>query len=74
MLKIFLYLLLPVAGVAALIIFLDLAEDPGYMLVAWRNVTLETSLVAAVVAAAGSGCYAERRQPLRLSTTVLPRA
>jgi HemY protein len=50
MLKMLLYLVLPLVGVVALTVFLDLAQDPGYLLVAWRNVTFETSLVAVVLA------------------------
>ena len=31
---------------------LGLGQDPGYLLIAWRNTTFETSLVAAVLAVA----------------------
>lgn len=50
MLKFLLYFVLLVIGVIALSAFFGLAEDPGYLLIAWRNTTFETSLVAGVLA------------------------
>lgn len=41
-------LLIALAGLIA--VYLDLAADPGYLLIAWRNITFETSLVATVLA------------------------
>lgn len=41
-------LLIALAGLIA--VYLDLAADPGYLLIAWRNTTFETSLVATVLA------------------------
>ncbi len=44
--------LLLVVFLLLLVFLLDLGQDPGYLLIAWRNTTFETSLVAAVLAIA----------------------
>lgn len=48
--KIFIYTLLAIVTALLLTLYLDLAEDPGYLLLAWRNYTFETSLFALAVA------------------------
>ncbi len=51
MVKLLVYSLLAVVVAGLLFFYLDLVNDPGYLLVAWGSTTLETSLVAAAVAA-----------------------
>ncbi|MCB1672320.1 MAG: heme biosynthesis HemY N-terminal domain-containing protein [Gammaproteobacteria bacterium] len=50
MLKRLLFLVLLVVAIGLLAFFLRLGEDPGYLLLAWRNTTFESSLVAALLA------------------------
>ncbi len=47
--KIFIYTLLVVVSAVGLTFYLDIPGDPGYLLIAWRNYTLETSVFALVV-------------------------
>jgi HemY protein len=49
MVKIFIYTLLVVVSAVGLTLYLDVPGDPGYLLIAWRNYTLETSVFALVV-------------------------
>ena len=49
MVKIFLYSLLAVLLALFLTLYLDITSDPGYLLIAWRNYTFETSLFALAV-------------------------
>ncbi|MEX2130277.1 MAG: heme biosynthesis HemY N-terminal domain-containing protein [Pseudohongiellaceae bacterium] len=49
MVRIFVYSMLAVILALAATWFLDLTTDPGYLLIAWRNYTFETSLFALVV-------------------------
>jgi uncharacterized protein HemY len=48
MVKIFIYTLLVIVSAVGLIFYLDLPGDPGYLLIAWRNYTIETSIFAVV--------------------------
>ena len=50
MTRIFIFSLLAVFLGLSITIFLDLTSDPGYVLLAWRNYTFETSLFALAVA------------------------
>lgn len=46
MVKIFVYTLLVIVSAVVLTLYFDLLEDPGYLLLSWRNYTFETSLFA----------------------------
>jgi len=48
MLKLFVYTLLAIVTAVVLTLSLDLSSDPGYLLIAWRNYTFETSLLALI--------------------------
>jgi len=48
MVKIFIYTLLVIVSAVGLIFYLDLPGDSGYLLIAWRNYTFETSIFALV--------------------------
>ena len=47
--KLFIYTLLAIVAAVFLTLYLDLINDPGYLLIAWRNYTFETSLFAIAV-------------------------
>jgi HemY protein len=49
MVKLFIYTLLAIVAALAVTLYLDIPNDPGYLLVAWRNYTFETSLFALIV-------------------------
>jgi len=49
MVKIFIYSLLTIVLALAVTLYLDLPNDPGYLYIAWRNYTFETSLFALIV-------------------------
>jgi len=49
MVKIFIYTLLVIVAAVVLTLYFDLLSDPGYLLIAWRNYTFETSLFALIV-------------------------
>lgn len=49
MVKIFIYTLLAIVAAVVLSLYFDLLSDPGYLLIAWRNYTFETSLFALIV-------------------------
>ena len=49
MVKIFIYTLLVIVSAVVLTLYFDLLNDPGYLLIAWRNYTFETSLFALIV-------------------------
>jgi HemY protein len=50
MAKLFIYTLLAVVVALIVTLYLDIPNDPGYLLIAWRSYTFETSLFALVVA------------------------
>ncbi|MBL4821640.1 MAG: hypothetical protein JKY98_11730 [Gammaproteobacteria bacterium] len=49
MVKLFTYTLLAIVTALVVTLYLDIPNDPGYLLIAWRNYTFETSLFALVV-------------------------
>lgn len=49
MVKLFVYTLLAIVAALAITLYLDIPNNPGYLLVAWRNYTFETSLFALTV-------------------------
>ena len=49
MVKIFIYTLVTIVLALAVTLYLDLPNDPGYLYIAWRNYTFETSLFALIV-------------------------
>jgi len=49
MVKIFIYTLLVIVSAVVLTLYFDLLSDPGYLLIAWRSYTFETSLFALIV-------------------------